>query len=88
MATHSSILACRILWTKELGGLQSMGSHDQACVHEGGGWQVGSNKLVELKQKQKQKSSLISNAELVYQYLISDENIAAFQANLVPMIWD
>ena len=54
MATHSSILACRILWTKELGGLQSMGSHDQACVHEGGGWQVGSNKLVELKQKQKQ----------------------------------
>ena len=26
MATHSSILAWRILWTKELGGLQSMGS--------------------------------------------------------------
>ena len=31
---------------------------------------------------------MISNAELVYQYLISDENIAAFQASLVPMIWD
>jgi len=25
MATHSSILAWRILWTKEPGGLQSMG---------------------------------------------------------------
>jgi len=25
MATHSSILACRIPWTEELGGLQSMG---------------------------------------------------------------
>ena len=24
-ATHSSILACRILWTEEPGGLQSMG---------------------------------------------------------------
>ena len=26
MATHSSILALRILWTEEPGGLQSMGS--------------------------------------------------------------
>ena len=26
MATHSNILAWRILWTKEPGGLQSMGS--------------------------------------------------------------
>ena len=26
MATHSNILAQRILWTEELGGLQSMGS--------------------------------------------------------------
>ena len=26
MATHSSTLACRILWTEEPGGLQSMGS--------------------------------------------------------------
>ena len=25
MATHSSTLACRILWTEELGGLQSTG---------------------------------------------------------------
>ena len=34
MATHSSVLAWKILWTKEPGGLQSMGSlgvgHD--CV--------------------------------------------------------
>ena len=34
MATHSSILACRIPWTEEPGGLQSMGSqragHDRA----------------------------------------------------------
>ena len=26
MTTHSSILACRIPWTEEPGGLQSMGS--------------------------------------------------------------
>ena len=25
MATHTSILACEILWTEEPGGLQSMG---------------------------------------------------------------
>ena len=29
MATHSSILAWRILWTEEPGGLQSMGSQSQ-----------------------------------------------------------
>ena len=28
MATHSSILAWRIPWTEEPGGLQSSGSHD------------------------------------------------------------
>ena len=28
MATHSSILAWRIPWTEELGGLQSMGSNE------------------------------------------------------------
>ena len=27
MGTHSSILACRIPWTEEPGGLQSIGSH-------------------------------------------------------------
>ena len=27
VATHSSILACRIPWTEEPGGLQRMGSH-------------------------------------------------------------
>ena len=37
MATHSSILACRIPWTEESGGLQTMGSQrvwqDWACTH-------------------------------------------------------
>ena len=37
MATHSSILAWKSPWTEEPVGVQSMGSHDQACVHEGGG---------------------------------------------------
>ena len=30
MATHSSILAWKISWTEEPGGLQSMGSQSQA----------------------------------------------------------
>ena len=38
MATHSSILAWRIPWTEELGGLQSMGSqrvgHDLATKQQ------------------------------------------------------
>ena len=37
MATHSSILACRIPWIEEPGGLQSMGSqrggHDCVTKH-------------------------------------------------------
>ena len=37
MATHSSILAWRIAWTEEPGGLQSMGSqrvrHDRVAKH-------------------------------------------------------
>ena len=37
MATHSNILAWRIPWTEEPGGLQSLGlkrvGHDQACMH-------------------------------------------------------
>ena len=36
MATHSSILAWKIPWTEEPGGLQSMESqklHDGACTH-------------------------------------------------------
>ena len=52
MATHSSILTWKNPWTEESGGLQSMGLHDWACVNEGGGRWVGSNKLVELKKKQ------------------------------------
>ena len=33
MATHSSILAWRIPWTEEPGGLQAMGSEQPACTH-------------------------------------------------------
>ena len=37
MATHSSVLACKIPWTEELGGLQSVRPHrvrwDQAHMH-------------------------------------------------------
>ena len=32
MTTYSSILACRIPWTKESGGLQSIGSQDRKSV--------------------------------------------------------
>ena len=53
MATHSSILAWKNPWTEESGGLKSIGLHDWACVHKGGGRWVGSNKLVELKKKKK-----------------------------------
>ena len=53
MATHSSILAWKSPWTEEPGRLQSMGLHDWACVHDGGGRWVGSVKLVELKKKKK-----------------------------------
>ena len=54
MAAHSSILAWKSPWTEEPSGLQSTGLHDRACVHKGGGRWVGSNKLIELKKKQKQ----------------------------------
>ena len=53
MATHSSIIAWKSPWTEEPGGLQSMGLHDWACVHEGRGRWVSSNKVVELKKKKK-----------------------------------
>ena len=52
-ATHSSILAWKSPWTEEPGGLQSMGLHDWACVHEGGGRWIGSNEVVQLKTKKK-----------------------------------
>ena len=52
MTIHSSTLPWKNPWTEELGGLQSMGLHDRAHTHVGSGqrW-VGSNKLVELKEK-------------------------------------
>ena len=51
MAAYSSDLAWKNPWTEEPGGLQSMGLHDWARVHKGGGRCVGSNKLIELKKK-------------------------------------
>ena len=33
-ATHSSILAWKIPWTEEPGGLPSMGSQRQTCTHQ------------------------------------------------------
>ena len=49
MAPHSSILAWRIPWTEEPGGLQSIGSHrvrhdgsDLACKHTGSSHVEGS----------------------------------------------
>ena len=34
MATHSSILAWKIPWTEELGGLQSMGSQSRTRLND------------------------------------------------------
>ena len=61
MATHSSILAWKNPWTEESGGLKAMGLHGWACVHEGGGRWVGSNKLVELKKKNKKHFYLFTD---------------------------
>ena len=68
MATHSSILARKSPWTEEPGRLQSMGLHDWACVHEGGGSRVGSNKRVELKKKKKKEYSINLRNIWVYSY--------------------
>ena len=57
MATHSSILAWKSPWKEEPGGLQSMGLHYWAPVHEGAGRWVGSNKLIEMKKKKKGTNS-------------------------------
>ena len=55
MATHSSILAWRIPWTEEPGGLQSIGSQrvghnssDLACTHKDACGQVPSLKVTTL----------------------------------------
>ena len=58
MAAHCSILAWKSPWTEEPGGLQSMGLHDWACVHEGGERWVGSNKVVELKKKKNKVNNI------------------------------
>ena len=69
MATHSSILAWKNPWTEESGGLKSMGLHDWACVHEGGGRWVGSNKLVEIKKKKEEEVKMNSSHFIVWSVL-------------------
>ena len=51
---------------RESGGLKSMGLHDWACVHEGGGRWVGSNKLVELKKKKEMFKEILQDEIKVY----------------------
>ena len=49
MATRSSILAWKIAWTEEFGGLQSMGSQSQTQTEEFGGLQsMGSQSQTQL----------------------------------------
>ena len=61
MATHSSILAWKSPWTEESGRLKSMGLHDCAFVHEGGGRWVGSNSgRTKKKKKRERQISYIS----------------------------
>ena len=70
MATHSSILPWKNPRTEESGGLKSMGLHDWACVHEGGGRWAGSNKLAELKKKKSCKEKVKANAfQILFSHL-------------------
>ena len=73
MATHSGILAWKNPRTEESGGLKSMGLHDWAFVHEGGGRWVGSNKLVELKKKKKKIGSCSNPAKVLYSLCLCDK---------------
>ena len=59
LATHSSILACKIPWTEEPGRLQSMGSHMQERGWREMGWEQKTEE--ELKRKRKRKISLACN---------------------------
>ena len=84
MATHSSILAWKNPWTEEPGGQTSMGLHDWACVHEGGGRWVGSNKLVELKKKiVSSLSSYLFRSYSVFYYKVFLVNFSIF----VLLLW-
>ena len=76
MATHSSILAWKSPWTEEPGRLQSMGLHDWACVHEGGGRWVGSSKPVELKKKRKKKTKILATGPIT-SWQIEKEKVEA-----------
>ena len=47
METHSSILAWKIPWTEETGGLQSMGLQSQARMHAELAWGTETGKGLE-----------------------------------------
>ena len=79
--THSSILAWKNPWTEESGGLKSMGLHDWARVHEGGGRWVGSNKLVEPKKKKSLK--IILKFLLPFGFIF----LFLFIRSLFPISW-
>ena len=57
MAAHSSILAQRIPWTEEPGGLQSMGSQSQIQVR-GLSMHAPISLALELKKEKKKKEQL------------------------------
>ena len=57
MAAHSSILAQRIPWTEEPGGLQSMGSQSQIQVR-GLSMHAPITLALELKKEKKKKEQL------------------------------
>ena len=85
MATHSSILAWKNPWTEESGGLKSMGLHYWACVHEGGGRWVGSNKLVELKNKNHKVKLSIEMPSFETSSLI---HLSVTDIELSPLLWE
>ena len=49
MAAHSSILACEITWTEELGGLQSIASQSQTRLNNWACTHLLTNVIVEFK---------------------------------------
>ena len=49
MATHSSVLAWRIPWTEEPGGLQSMGSTEQP-IHTLASGNYATHHVLKIKQ--------------------------------------
>ena len=68
MAIHSSILAWRIPWTQEPGGLQSMGSqrvgHDSMTAHMEGVHEITFSLLSELQKGRMEMSGNLEASEI------------------------